>query len=283
MSFTEKRIETRIKLNVGKYKSGDNVKIITGLPTEVNVSQAGFPSLDQAKISIFGINQADLESLTFLSFKTLYYNRNEIEVYAGDDEGMSLVFQGDIINSKPDYNGAPDVPLVIDAISGYYQGLSAVPPYTFKGSIPTSTIIEQLCAEMDYAFVNEGETKQAVNPYLKGSPIQKIRQLAKSYNLDVNITGKTVTLRKSDGNRKIIAAINKDSGLIGYPEFTNMGIKLRCEFMPELKIGDEIEVKSIVPKASGRWRIFSLNHSIGVHLDGAPWETSIECLYPLGL
>ena len=283
MSFTEKRIETRIKLNVGKYKSGDNVKIITGLPTEVNVNQAGFPSLDQAKISIFGINQADLESLTFLSFKTLYYNRNEIEVYAGDDEGMSLVFQGDIINSKPDYNGAPDVPLVIDAISGYYQGLSAVPPYTFKGSIPTSTIIEQLCAEMDYAFVNEGETKQAVNPYLKGSPIQKIRQLAKSYNLDVNITGKTVTLRKSDGNRKIIAAINKDSGLIGYPEFTNMGIKLRCEFMPELKIGDEIEVKSIVPKASGRWRIFSLNHSIGVHLDGAPWETSIECLYPLGL
>lgn len=283
MSFTEKRIETRIKLNVGKYKSGDNVKIITGLPTEVNVNQAGFPSLDQAKISIFGINQADLESLTFLSFKTLYYNRNEIEVYAGDDEGMSLVFQGDIINSKPDYNGAPDVPLVIDAISGYYQGLSAVPPYTFKGSIPTSTIIEQLCAEMDYAFVNEGETKQAVNPYLKGSPIQKIRQLAKSYNLDVNITGKTVTLRKSDGSRKIIAAINKDSGLIGYPEFTNMGIKLRCEFMPELKIGDEIEVKSIVPKASGRWRIFSLNHSIGVHLDGAPWETSIECLYPLGL
>lgn len=283
MSFTEKRIETRIKLNVGKYKSGDNVKIITGLPTEVNISQAGFPSLDQAKISIFGINQADLESLTFLSFKTLYYNRNEIEVYAGDEEGMSLVFQGDIINSKPDYNGAPDVPLVIDAISGYYQGLSAVPPYTFKGSIPTSTIIEQLCTEMDYAFVNEGETKQAVNPYLKGSPIQKIRQLAKSYNLDVNITGKTVTLRKSDGNRKIIAAINKDSGLIGYPEFTNMGIKLRCEFMPELKIGDEIEVKSIVPKASGRWRIFSLNHSIGMHLDGAPWETSIECLYPLGL
>lgn len=283
MSFTEKRIETRIKLNIGKYKSGDNVKIITGLPTEVNVNQAGFPSLDQAKISIFGINQADLESLTFLSFKTLYYNRNEIEVYAGDDEGMSLVFQGDIINSKPDYNGAPDVPLVIDAISGYYQGLSAVPPYTFKGSIPTSTIIEQLCAEMDYAFVNEGETKQAVNPYLKGSPIQKIRQLAKSYNLDVNITGKTVTLRKSDGSRKIIAAINKDSGLIGYPEFTNMGIKLRCEFMPELKIGDEIEVKSIVPKASGRWQIFSLNHSIGVHLDGAPWETSIECLYPLGL
>ncbi|MBR1903936.1 MAG: hypothetical protein IJ824_02010, partial [Alphaproteobacteria bacterium] len=190
MSFTEKRIETRIKLNVGKYKSGDNVKIITGLPTEVNVSQAGFPSLDQAKISIFGINQADLESLTFLSFKTLYYNRNEIEVYAGDDEGMSLFFLVDIINSKPDYNGAPDVPLVIDAISGYYQGLSAVPPYTFKGSIPTSTIIEQLCAEMDYAFVNEGETKQAVNPYLKGSPIQKIRQLAKSYNLDVNITGK---------------------------------------------------------------------------------------------
>ena len=283
MSFTEKKIETRIKLNIGAYKSGDNVKIITGLPTEVNISQAGFPSLDQAKISIFGINQEDLESLTFLSFKTLYYTRNEIEVYAGDDEGMSLVFQGDIINSKPDYNSAPDVPLVIDAISGYYQGLSAVPPYTFKGSIPTSNIIEELCQQMGYTFVNEGETKKAVNPYLKGSPIQKIMQLAKSYNLDVNLTGKTVTLRKSDGNRRLIASINKDSGLIGYPEFTNMGLKLNCEFMPELKIGDEIEVKSIVPKASGRWRIFSLNHSIGVHLDGAPWETSIECIYPVGL
>lgn len=285
MSFTKKIIEVRITLNSGTFSGGANTKVIRGLPVKAAIQRPGFPARDNAKISITGINQEDLEALTFLAFRPMTYaQNNKVSVYAGDEkEGLSLVFMGDIVTSVPNYNAAPDVVLEIDAMAGYYAGLLAVPPYTFKGSIPVSSILQEICQKARFVFVNEGETKSVLNPYLKGSPIQKIITLANNYNLNIVVSGETVTLKPSQGDRQVVSVLNKDSGMIGYPDFTANGIRVKSEYLPTVNVGDLIKVESIVPKATGLWSVISVNHSLGAHMDNAPWFTTIEANYPEGL
>lgn len=283
MAFTKKIIEIRIQLIKGEFSNHTDTIIIRDLPSQVDIGKAGLPARDTAKINLYGLRQEDLEALTFLNFRTLQVNYNKIAVFAGDEAtGMSLAYSGEIINSAPNYNSAPDVYLDIDALSGYYSGMLAVPPYTFKGSIPASTILSDLCKQMGYTFINEGCTKAVLNPYLKGSPIQKIIQLAKDYKLDLTLSDETVRLRKDEGTRKVRAVLADNSSLIGYPEFSSNGIRCRSEFLPQLEIGDWVEVQSIVPKASGIWSVISTHSSIGVLMDNAPWRTEIEAVYVAG-
>lgn len=285
MSFTKKIVEVRITLTSGTLSGGANTKIIGGLPVKAEISNPGLPALSSAKISISGINQEDLEALTFLAFRPLTYAEgNVVSVYAEDEEtGMSLAFMGNIVTSVPNYNAAPDVTLEIEAMAGYYAKLLAVPPYTFKGSIPVSSILQEICQKAGFVFVNEGETKSVLNPYLKGSPIQKIITLANNYNLNIVVSGETVTLKPSQGDRQVVSVLNKDSGMIGYPDFTANGIRVKSEYLPTVNVGDLIKVESIVPKATGLWRVISVNHSLGAHMDNAPWFTTIEANYPEGL
>lgn len=285
MSFTKKIVEVRITLTSGTLSGGANTKIIGGLPVKAEISNPGLPALSSAKISISGINQEDLEALTFLAFRPLTYAEgNVVSVYAEDEEtGKSLAFMGNIVTSVPNYNAAPDVTLEIEAMAGYYAKLLAVPPYTFKGSIPVSSILQEICQKARFVFVNEGETKSVLNPYLKGSPIQKIITLANNYNLNIVVSGETVTLKPSQGDRQVVSVLNKDSGMIGYPDFTANGIRVKSEYLPTVNVGDLIKVESIVPKATGLWSVISVNHSLGAHMDNAPWFTTIEANYPEGL
>jgi hypothetical protein len=68
--------------------------------------------------------------------------------------------------------------------------------------------------------------------------------------------------------------------MIGYPTFSSDGIEVDALYNPAFKIGGLIEVKSIVPKASGLWRIVKLEHSLCANdPDGEDWKTGIEAVY----
>lgn len=280
MSFTKKIIEIRITLAQGNFSNNTTTKIIKDLPMVVDIGRAGLPARDIAKVSIFGIQQTDLEALTFLNFRQLQVDRNIIQIYAGDEEeGLSLAFMGEISNSYPQYNNGADVPLEIEAIGGYYPAMMALPPYSFKGSIPVADIVNELCNKMGYTFVNEGETKSVLNPYLRGSAFQQMIQLAKNADLNMVVSNGVVKLRLSSGVRKIVAVLSKETTLIGYPNFTSNGLRVKSEFLAPLELGDWIEVKSIVPKASGVWQVVSINHRLTSDVADGSWFTEIEASY----
>lgn len=278
MSFTEKKIEVRILLQQNTFSSGGNLKIIKELPVTIDVNKGGFPSRDSAKIRIYGMLQSDMESLTFLSFRPLESNKSSISVYAGDDDDMSLVFMGDVTSAKPVFDSAPNVFMEFEAMSGYYAGLVAVQPYTFKGDVPISTILLELCNKAGYSFVNKNfGTLSAKNPCLEGTVIQQIIQLAKEYKLNLILDGERLIWREKEGGQ-VKRILSDNSGMFSYPSFNNNGLSVRCEFMDCL-LGDTIQVKSIVPRSSGLWKIIGISHSLGYLLTDAPWQTSLECVW----
>ncbi len=75
--------------------------------------------------------------------------------------------------------------------------------------------------------------------------------------------------------------LNKDTGLLGYPVLSNEGIQLKALYNPSFRLGGLVEVESIVPKASGTWRIIKLTHDLAAFdAKGGPWESQMTTYYP---
>ena len=66
--------------------------------------------------------------------------------------------------------------------------------------------------------------------------------------------------------------------MIGYPSFTQDGITCECFYNPRLQLGGQIKIESIVPRASGYWKITKLNHDLAAYTNGR-WVSRIDGMY----
>lgn len=278
--FTKKKLEVHVTLASSTYANGMTTKVMRDIPITAEIEKAGFPSRDSAKIKIFGISSADMEAMSFLAFRPMASAPNVIEIYVGDEREMSLAYMGDIISAVPVFQEAPDVFLEIDALSAYYAGLVAVPPYSFKGSVPISTILAQLSKQIGVSFVNKNRSGQsATNPVLEGSAVQQLIRLGEEYKLNIVLSNGVLTWLPQAGSGVIVARLSKDSGLFGYPSLTSNGVSLTAEYINNMALGDLVQVSSVVPRASGVWQVVGLHHQLGQLVDNAPWTTKIDAVF----
>ena len=281
-SFTLKQIEIRITMAAGSFGGGGTEKVINGLPCEVKVKKTGGDEKPSCNVSIGGMAYNDMEQLTTLAFRPLQTRKNLIAIYAGDTEnGLSQVFTGEITSAAADFNVAPDVRFEIEAITGYYPSLKPAGPQTIAGDASVADIVEQQATEMGYAFENGGVTTRLHNTILNGTPMQKAKAAARQAGATLLVDDNTLVLLPPGKERKGTTVLLSDnSGMIGYPTLSSDGISVDALYNPAFKIGGLIEVKSIVPKASGTWRITKLEHTLCANdPDGEDWKSSIDAVY----
>ncbi len=279
MAFTQKAIEVTVILGSGSFAGGGNTKIINGLATKASVEKVGLPDKNKANIEITGLKIEDMEQMTTLAFLPLEKQKNLVQIKAGELDGeLSQIFAGEIATASADFNSSPNIIFTIEALAGYFPALKAVPATSSKGSTDTPGLLAKLTGQAGYTFKNEGVSGSMLNPYYVGNPIEQMRQIAKDNNFQLIIDDNEVIALPKDKTRSgSTEVLSKDSGLIGYPTFTGDGISCRCYFTPSLQLGGMVEIESIVPKASGKWKITKLNHDLTAFTTGEnPWETSFE-------
>lgn len=288
-SFTKKLLEAHITLSEGGFNTatgqGANTKIIR-LGMDVDIQKPGGKEKNKAKVKIFNMPLADMETLTTLAFKPLQASKNHIAVYAGDEEhGMSLAFSGDIVSAVPNFNSAPDPSFDIECITGYVASITPVPPLTAQGSQDVSTLMQGLAKQMGLAFVNRGVSVSLRNVALVGGPMEQAQRLAHDARIDLIVDdGEMVisppaTLRNDDGGSTPVWSAK--SGMIGYPSFDNEGVTVKGIYEPKLQLGGPVRIESIVPRASGLWQIVSLSHKLQAGYPGATqWVSQVKASYP---
>lgn len=285
-SFTLKRLEARITLADGTFtgsNNGGNSKVVR-LGMDVSISKPGGSEKNKAAVKVYNMPLADMEVLTTLAFRPLAVGRNVIAVYAGDENGLSLAFSGDIISAVPDFNAAPDPVFNISCITGYIASIQAVPPLTARGAQNAGDIFRALAGQMGLAYVDRGADVQLRNLALMGGPMEQARQLARAARLELIVDdGEMVVkpvdaLRSDDNGSTPVWSVS--AGLLGYPGFDNAGLVARGIYEPRLKLGGPLRVNSIVPRASGLWRVTSLTHTLQANYPGAAkWETQVKAAW----
>jgi hypothetical protein len=278
-SFHRKVLELTFILQDGDF-GGGNALTIRGLACKASIDKPGLPDKNSAKVDVAGLSMERMEQLTTLGFGPGEMQRNLIRISAGDGETMTVIFEGEITQAWPDFNKAPDIEMRIEAESGAYPQLTPEPPVSVAGDAPVAGLIEQEARAMGYAFINEGCTASVRNAVFEGSPMEKIRKMASQVGAGLMVDDREVILLAAPDQPRSGDAVllTKDTGMIGYPTFNKDGIQLKCLFNPDLAQGGLVKVESILPKASGVWRITKLSHELTAYRDG-PWQSSVEAEY----
>lgn len=278
-SFRKRRLRVEVVLGEGTFDGTHNTRVLEGLETAVSIEKPGLPDKAKATVRIANMAYDDMAQLTMLAFKPLKLQKNLIRVFAGEENSeLSLAFAGEIVSAWADFSRAPTVTMHMEAQAGGYAALIAKGPVAAAGEVQAEKLLQQFATEMGYAFRNEGVTASVRNAVFSGSPLEKAQAVADQIGAQLLVDDNKLVLLRHDAARAGTAVLlSSETGMLGYPSFTNEGISLSCLYNPELELGGAVQVQSIVPGATGVWKITKLTHDLlAFSVAPGPWTSAIE-------
>lgn len=278
-SFENKKaLRFVITLGTGKFGSSDNDTItLQGFRATADIDKAGGMMMGTLRAKIYGVAQADMNSVTTLQWKPGTLIPNTVEVYAIDGAAETQVFAGNIVNAWADYQGMPDVFLHIQAQSAFFNTLKAVPPRSFKGRVDVATVMGQIARDLGYTFENNGVTTQLVDVYLPNTGMEQAKDLARAAGCDLYLDDKILAITPPNVPRKvIIPLISPASGLVGYPTFDGVGVNFQTLFNPAITFGGSIKLETDVQQAAGEWVVTSVGHRLESEKPGGAWFSNVR-------
>ena len=282
-SFTKKRIKAVITLNSpsGGFQSagGANQVTLEGYRIIADIQKAGGMSMGTANFRIYGLRQQDMNQLTQLSFHPLEVRDNSIEIFAGDEKGLTSIYFGTILAAFGNYQSAPEVALEISAMAGYFNKINPIDPVSYQGSMDAATTIKTLVEKMGYSFENSNNLHvNLADGYYDKTGIDQVIAMCQNAGIDFYLDDRTFAICPKGVARKIsgqIPLIDKNSGMVGYPSFDKMGVSVQTVFRPDILFGGSVQLKSEVQTANGTWRVVSLSHDLESEKPFGRWFTNL--------
>ncbi len=277
-ALTRKIIAVDLVLQGATFGEGGNTKTYEGLACDVTIQKCGLPANNSCVIDISNIKQVDIERITTLSPVKLDMKRNIVEVRAwAEGESPSRVFVGEIFLAFGTYPG-PDLGVHIEVLTGLYPSLIVSKPFTFEGAVSWQKIVQEAVSEMEgYTFSNKGVPDMSLrDPVINGSPMEKIKEIGRQLNFQVICDDMQIITLPWDKGMGNAITVNASTGMVKHPELNPNGIRLNHDYRPYFRQGGLIQVESIVPGASGVWKILKLTHMLQSFGAGDAWDTAIE-------
>lgn len=297
-SFVQRLISITVQLaqhtgtpQPSTFPNGSNTVELSGSRTTVRIENNGAPTGSMANVSIFGLTQDLLNQLSTLGQIYNLVQGNQITIKAGDAySAMTTVFTGTIIFAYPDYNSAPNVPMVFVC-----QGISLINSVvtakasSFPGpSVDVATVMAGFAQQMGVGFENNGITTQLSPSYFPGNLWSQVQKCAADANIRADLVngGTVLAIWPSGGSRTSQAGsvplISKDTGMDGYPSFAPNGLMIvRFLFNPNVSFGATIQVQSVIPSANRTFVVWKLDLALDSLMPNGQWLATAQC-YPLG-
>lgn len=285
MAFAKRIINLQFTLGQGDFgTAGQDTVTLEGLRCSVEIAQAGGASQAQLDLRVWGMKLEQMNKLTVLN-KLAYddVHQNTVTVMAGDSEGgVAVCFRGVIQEAWVDGRQPAEMVFQVTAFSGLYERTKPVPPTSYNGFVDIATVVSGIATQMEMSFENSGVTGQIASPYLPGdlgSQLNKICTAAGcEYTID-DINGVVAIWPKGQARDGEAVVVSADTGLIGYPAFTQNGIQFTTIYNPNLVFRRSVNIQSVITPASGSWSIAAVSHILESEMPGGAWETSVECGY----
>ena len=281
-SFTNKTIQVVMAMAEGVFQNGANQITVEGLPTTVDIQKQGGDERPSCTVTIGNLNLDVVKQLTTLSFRPLQRFKNQITINAGEiGKQLQTIFIGDFENAYGEFQNAPTMNLMVKAIAAQHGALMATPATSVDGTEQVAKLMEQWAVEAGCTLENKGVNASVKNVVYRGSPVDKAKTLARDVGIDLIIDdGKFVITPNGqavDGNAVLI---DTKHGLLGYPAFSNDGIEFNMIFDPNVKIGGLVKIESIVPRASGIWKVAKITTKLEAYVpNGGSWNSSVSATW----
>jgi hypothetical protein len=291
MSFNKRHLKYVIQLNSGSFDSGSNALTVQGIRSiaSIQTSQGGLsPFVGRGLFQLFGMNPADMAKLSTLGLDIARINKNTVQVFAyneGNESSAAQVFAGYITNARLNYNAMPDVLLEIDCWGNGNQQTQMITGTSVPASGDVAAMLKVICAACDppVTFINNGIHANLANHAVGGSAFDQINDICCAVpGLAYTLQGGVLTIW--DGNKNIDGVtidVGPDNGMVGYPEYSQMGFDITAQFTPEIQVGRWVNLKPsstantppIPGVPGGPYFIRMVEHELSSELPDGPWFT----------
>jgi hypothetical protein len=287
MSFVEREISIAVKLasntqgnQPNKFaESGTDTVTLTGSRTSVRVQNAGAPADNRAQVRIWGMAPSLMNQLTTLGLVFNLVPKNTLTISAGDKgSSLSAIFTGTIYAAYGDYTAQPDVPFIFECLSGVADAVAPAPVTSFNGAADVATIMSGLARQLNLGFENNNVSASLHNAYFSGSLWSQAQTVAEHANINWGVfNGNLLSIWPKGGNRNTpsVPEISVDTGMIGYPAYTQQGIIVQTLFNPQIAFGGLVKVTSDLQPATGQWSVNKLDLSLDSLLPKGDWKSTV--------
>ncbi len=262
-------------LRIGIEINGQ-LKLYEGLAMTASGTKYANANQNECEVKITNLDQATRD---FLLTETSPFNKNKkrklLTVEAGRvSTGYSLVFAGDITNAV----GAqpPDITLTLKAATGDYAK-GVIIASSQPAVAPLKNIAAKVAKDLGLGLSFEATPKQISNYSYTGSKVKQVEHLGAMGRVNAYIDDAALIVKDFNAPlEKRTRELNLDTGMIGIPEFTEQGIKVKMLFDNQTVLGGGINVASkLNPAANGLYTVFKLGFELASR--DTPFYYVAEC------
>lgn len=239
------------------------LKVYEGLEIHASGTKFANANENECEVKISNLNK---ETRDYILTETSPFNSNRtpkrIIVEAGRKSyGYAQIFIGDIVSAVP--SQPPDISLTIKAKTGNFQKGKIVSK-TSQGRAKLSNLAGNAAKDMGLTLYFQAKNKDISNFNFTGAAIKQVDDLGEAGGVDVFIDDNKLVVKDANiplTNKLRILAL--DTGMIGIPEITEKGIKVKFLLDNQTTLGGGLRIDSkIYPSANGDYSIYKLGFEI---------------------
>lgn len=250
-------IKVTIEVN-GKLKTYSSPLFITA-----NGTKYGNSLQNEAEVVLTNLDKATQD---YILTETSPYNLNRtpksITIEAGRvSYGTAVIYKGNIITSK--VTQPPDIGVYLKCLTGNF----------IKGNIltrnqPGSASLQQISSQISQdtnTILNFQATNKSIANYaFSGAAPQQVNILNSYGGINAFIDDDVLVVKDAFiPLQHTLRILNADTGMIGIPEFTEQGLKVKFLLDNKTKLGGGLRVTSkIYPAVNGDYVIYKLGFEI---------------------
>lgn len=280
MTLIRRVISLQITLGQGDFgQPSQDTVTVEGSRASVSIVHAGLVA-STAQVQIWGLSPDLINRLTVTGkFYMEQKLPNRVTILAGDEHGQAVCFCGNILEAWGDASQAPGLMFYLSAVSGLFDGARPIQPTSFRGGVDVGTAISSIATQIGYGFENSGVTGVLTNPYKPGSAKAQVESFCRDVGCEFSFddVAQVIAIWPKNGVRDGAALkLTPSTGLVGYPAFSQQGLRLRTIYNPSLRFASKIEIESRLSQANGTWKVAALAHRLESGIPDGQWFSDIE-------
>jgi hypothetical protein len=285
MTFVPRQVNLTFHKGQGPLgESGTVPETVSGLRVSCMIERGGGSSMAQAQVRVYGMSLSDMLALSALNVKVNQYDimavrKNTLIISAGDAvNGMSQIFEGQIMIGQIDMNAQPDVALTVIANEGLFEAIQPASPISYPNTMDVATVMQSLATSMGLNFEGNGVNVKLPRSYIHGTYRDQVMQIADAAMINWTIENGTLAIWSRGSFRSgTPATLSPTTGMVGYPTYSEMGISVRTLFNPNIRFGALVKVEGSQMKyANGPWSVYRIQHELESQTPGGAWFTTFD-------
>lgn len=263
--------------------TGANTVTVSGLRMSAHIENAGGRSMGMLHLRIWGMSLSLMNKLSTLGQKINTGKNNAVTLAAGNDgETPGVVFKGTVNEAFADFNAAPDVPFEVLAQSAWLPSVAPALPISIRGSADVATLLSGLANQMSFGFENNGVNTKLAKSYYAGSLRDQAYKIVRDAGIEWNsLEGRVLAIWPRGGSRGgAVPLVSPQTGMIGYPVYTSLGVIIRTVFNPSIVFGGQIQLETSMTPAAGLKQVYKLDHELSTQVPNGRWESTFMAAKP---